>query len=87
MKEAQLVSMKKRIEGLTNVVKKLFQEVQANATFAQGILTALQLHLGEEEWNKLDEQTKFYRTYEDPFKHPHIRFYKPQVEEEEEETE
>ena len=45
--------MKKRIEGLTALVKKLFQDVQANATLAQGTLTAFQLHLGEDEWNKL----------------------------------
>ena len=36
--------------------------------------------IAEEEWNRLDEQTKFYRTYEDPYKHPHIRFFKlPEV--------
>tara|TARA_R100001594_G_C3866869_1_gene222432 strand:- start:94 stop:324 length:231 start_codon:yes stop_codon:yes gene_type:complete len=58
MKEAQLINMKKRIEGLTALVKKLFQDVQANATLAQGTLTAFQLHLGEDEWNKLLEELK-----------------------------
>lgn len=28
----------------------------------------------QEEWDALDEETKFYRTYEDPFKHPCIKF-------------
>ena len=26
------------------------------------------------EWNALDEQTRFYRTYEDKYKHPSIKF-------------
>lgn len=28
----------------------------------------------QEEWDALDEETKFYRTHEDPFKEPSIRF-------------
>ncbi len=58
MKEGQLIQMKKRIEGLTSIVKKLIQEIQANATLAQGTLTAFQLHIGEEEWNKVLEELK-----------------------------
>src|SRR4051794_27923935 len=30
----------------------------------------------KEEWDKLDDQTKFYRTYEDSYKHPAIKWEK-----------
>jgi len=30
----------------------------------------------QEEWDQLDEETKFYRTYEDPYKHPSLKFEK-----------
>jgi len=53
MKETQLIQMKKRIEGLTNVVRNLIQEIQANTTLAQGTLTAFQLHIGEDKWKEL----------------------------------
>ena len=58
MKEGQLIQMKKRIEGLTSIVKKLIQEIQANATLAQGTLNAFQLHIGKDEWEKLVEVLK-----------------------------
>jgi hypothetical protein len=58
MKEAQLINMKKRLDSLTQLVRSLIKEIQANATLAQGVLTAFQLHLGEEEWNKLLEELK-----------------------------
>ncbi len=58
MKETQLIQMKKRIEGLTNVVRSLIQEIQANTTLAQGTLTAFQLHIGKDEWEKLVEELK-----------------------------
>ena len=50
--------LKKKIEALTNVVRQLIKEIQANASMAQGTLTALQLHLGEDEWNKIVEELK-----------------------------
>jgi len=58
MKEAQLINMKKRVEGLTNVVRNLIKEVQVNANIAQGTLTALQHHLGKDEWEKIIEELK-----------------------------
>ena len=72
MKETQLIQMKKRIEGLTNVVRNLIQEIQANTTLAQGTLTAFQLHIGEDEWNKLVEELKNVekRTEEKKFETP-----------------
>ena len=53
MKESKLVELKNRVEGLTNVVKKLVQEVQTNANIAQGTLTAFQYHIGKDKWEKL----------------------------------
>ena len=50
--------LKKKVEALTNVVRQLIKEIQANASMAQGTLTALQLHLGEDEWNKIVEELK-----------------------------
>tara|TARA_R100001143_G_C3251328_1_gene83647 strand:- start:82 stop:312 length:231 start_codon:yes stop_codon:yes gene_type:complete len=50
--------LKKKVEALTNVVQQLIKEVQINASLAQGTLTAFQLHLGEEEWNKVLEELK-----------------------------
>ena len=45
--------LKKKVEALTKVVQALIKEVQHNATLAEGTLTAFQLHIGEEEWNKV----------------------------------
>ena len=58
MKESKLIELKKRVEGLTNIIKNLIKEVQMNANLAQGTLTAFQLYLGEEKWNKLVEELK-----------------------------
>ena len=45
--------LKKKVKALTNVVQQLIKEVQMNASLAQGVLTAFQLHIGEEEWDKI----------------------------------
>ncbi len=50
--------LKQKVEGLTNVVRRLVKELQLTTNLAQGTLTAFQLHLGEEEWNKLVEELK-----------------------------
>ena len=50
--------LNKKVEALKNVVIQLIKEIQANASMAQGTLTALQLHLGEDEWNKIVEELK-----------------------------
>jgi len=50
--------LKKKVEALTNVIKGLIKEVQNNTSLAQGTLTAFQLHIGEEEWNKIVEELK-----------------------------
>ena len=58
MKESKLIQLKNRVESLTNIVKVLLQEVRANTTLSQGTLTAFQLHLGKDEWEKLVEELK-----------------------------
>tara|TARA_Y100000739_G_C20285802_1_gene318761 strand:- start:107 stop:325 length:219 start_codon:yes stop_codon:yes gene_type:complete len=50
--------LKQKVEGLTSVVRHLIKEVQRNADICQGTLTALQLHLGEKEWDKIVEELK-----------------------------
>jgi len=58
MKDSKIIGLMNKVQGLTNIVKQLVQEVQKNATLAKGTLTAFQLHLGEEEWEKLVEELK-----------------------------
>tara|TARA_R100000742_G_C4177298_1_gene13590 strand:- start:98 stop:310 length:213 start_codon:yes stop_codon:yes gene_type:complete len=50
--------LKLKVEGLTNVLKQVVKEVQRNADIAQGTLTALQVHVGKEEWDKIVEELK-----------------------------
>tara|TARA_R100001079_G_C4379565_1_gene122500 strand:- start:362 stop:601 length:240 start_codon:yes stop_codon:yes gene_type:complete len=50
--------LKQKVEGLTSIVKQLIKEVQTNANIAQGTLTALQMHIGKDEWEKLVEELK-----------------------------
>ena len=50
--------LKQKVEGLTNIVKQLIKEVQTNANIAQGTLTALQLHVGKDEWEKIVNELK-----------------------------
>ena len=58
MKESKLIELKNKVERLGKVVQALINEVQANATLVQGTLTAFQLHIGEDEWNKVVEELK-----------------------------
>ena len=50
--------LKLKVEALTNVVRQLIKEIQTNASMAQGTLTAFQLYIGEEEWNKIVAELK-----------------------------
>ena len=58
MKESKIIELKNRVEGLTKVVKNLINEVHSCVSISQGTLTALQLHLGKEEWGKIVEELK-----------------------------
>ena len=48
--------LKEKVEALTRVVQALIKEVQHNSTLSQGTLTALQISLGEDEWEKVVKQ-------------------------------
>ena len=48
--------LKQKVEALTRVVQALIKEIQSNTSLAKGTLTAFQLHIGEEEWNKVVKQ-------------------------------
>jgi hypothetical protein len=48
--------LKEKVGALTRVVQQLINEVQKNSTMSQGTLTALQVYLGEEDWDKLVKQ-------------------------------
>jgi len=48
--------LKQKVEALTRVVQKLIKEIQMNASLAQGTLTAFQMHIGKEEWEKIVKQ-------------------------------
>ena len=56
MKEAKLIELKNKVEGLTNVIRNLVKEVQMNANLAQGTLTAFQYHIGKDKWDTLIEE-------------------------------
>ena len=58
MKESKIIELKNRVEGLTKLVRNLVQEVRSCVSMSQGTLTALQLHLGKEEWDKIVEELK-----------------------------
>jgi len=58
MKESKLIEIKKRVEGLTSVVKALIKEVHSCISMSEGTLTALQIHLGKEEWERIVQELK-----------------------------
>ena len=47
---------KQKVEALTRVVQALIKEIQSNTSLAQGTLTAFQMHIGKEEWEKVVKQ-------------------------------
>ena len=59
MKESKLIEIKKRVEGLMSVVKALIKEVNISCiSMSEGTLTAFQLHLGKEEWERIVQELK-----------------------------
>jgi len=58
MKENKLILMQKKIDKLTNVVNGLIQKLQQVDMMSKGTLTAFQLHIGKEDWDKIVEQLK-----------------------------
>jgi len=45
--------LKEKVEALTRVVGQMLKDLQQIDSLARGTLTAFQLHIGEEEWNKV----------------------------------
>jgi len=58
MKEQTLVAISNKVDSLIRVSQKLIQEIQQIDTLARGTITALQMFVGEKEWNKLVEKMK-----------------------------
>ena len=48
--------LKQKVEALTRLVQALIKEIQSNTSLAQGTLTAFQMHIGKEEWEKVVKQ-------------------------------
>ena len=58
MKEDKLILMQKKIQQLTDVVNGLIQKLQQVDVMSKGTLTAFQLNIGKETWDKLVEELK-----------------------------
>ena len=58
MKEKNLIEMQKKVDSLIRVSQKLIQEIQQIDTLARGTITALQMFIGKEEWDKLVKRMK-----------------------------
>jgi len=57
-KQSKTEVLQNKVQALTNVIKQLINEIQANTSLAQGTLTAFQMYIGKEEWEKIVEQLK-----------------------------
>lgn len=58
MKESKLIQMQRRVEILGSALTNALKELEQLKVLVQGTLTAFQLHIGEDEWNKLVEELK-----------------------------
>ena len=57
-KQSKTEVLQNKVQALTNVIKQLIAEIQTNASLAQGTLTAFQMYIGKDEWEKIVEQLK-----------------------------
>jgi len=57
--------LKLKVEALTRVVKDLIKEINNTKNLCEGTLTAFQVHIGKEEWEKIVEQLKDINKRED----------------------
>ena len=57
-KQSKTEVLQNKVQALTNVIKQLITEIQANTSLAQGTLTAFQMYIGKDEWEKIVEQLK-----------------------------
>jgi hypothetical protein len=58
MKESTLIEMQKRIEKIGQVLNEMLAKLQQVDQMAKGTLTAFQLNIGKETWDKLVEELK-----------------------------
>ena len=58
MKESTLIEMQNRIAKIGEVLNELIQKLQQVDQLAKGTLTAFQLNIGKDEWDKLVEELK-----------------------------
>ena len=58
MKESKLIEMQNRITKVGQVLNEMLQKMQQIEQLAKGTLTAFQLSIGKEEWDRLVEELK-----------------------------
>jgi hypothetical protein len=56
MKENELIQMKNKVVAMTNTMSRLIEDFIKLDQLARGTLTAFQLHIGKEEWEKVVKQ-------------------------------
>ena len=56
--QKNIKKLQEQNEILGGALTRALKELDALKTLAQGTLTAFQLHIGENEWNKLVEELK-----------------------------
>ena len=57
-KNSAVKVLQNKVDALTNIIRQLLKDLQQLDALARGTITAFQLHIGEEEWNKLVEEMK-----------------------------
>jgi len=55
-KQSNVKVLQNKVSALTNVIRKLIEEINELKSLSQGTLTAFQLHIGKDEWEKLVEE-------------------------------
>ncbi len=55
-KQSKVKVLQNKVAALTNVIRKLIEEINDLKSLSQGTLTAFQLHIGKDEWEKLVEE-------------------------------
>ena len=58
MKESKLIEMQNRIAKIGEVIHEMLGKLQQVDQMAKGTLTAFQLSIGKDEWDKLVEELK-----------------------------
>lgn len=62
MKESTIVGKFKKVEkqmlAITNVIKRLIQDIGTVESIANGTLSALKISMSEKEWNDIVEELK-----------------------------